>query len=111
MDVVFFDASVLFKAAVTRFLLGAERVGEFRVAWSNAVVEEARRNLMDARRTGAAVALAENLVWPREALWVEPDPNVKSSLTLTDEKDRHVLAAAAAANATVLVLPTSRTLT
>lgn len=68
MDLVFFDASVLFKAAVTRFLLGAERVGEFRVAWSDAVVEEARSNLIDAGRTGALAALEQNLAWPREVV-------------------------------------------
>ncbi len=59
MDVAFFDASVLFKAAVTRFLLGAERVGEFRVAWSDEVIEEARRNLIEAGRPRALLALEE----------------------------------------------------
>ena len=49
MDVVFFDASVLFKAAVTRFLLGAAQSGEFRAIWSDLVVEEARRSLLAAR--------------------------------------------------------------
>lgn len=103
MDVAFFDASVLFKAAVTRFLLGAERVGEFRVAWSDEVIEEARRNLIEAGRPRALLALEENLAWPREPMVTGPDSNVQSSLTVTDEKDRHVLAAAAAAHATVLV--------
>lgn len=43
METVFFDASVLFKAAVTRFVLGAALGGEYRPVWSEAVVDEARR--------------------------------------------------------------------
>lgn len=103
MNVVFFDASVLFKAAVTRFLLGAERVGEFRVAWSPAVVEEARRNLVAADRPGALAAFEQNLAWPREPLSVVSRARVESQLRRTDPKDRHVLAAAAAAGAGALL--------
>ncbi len=103
MATIFLDASVLFKAAVTRFLLGAERVGEFRVAWSPAVVDEARRNLVALGREAALVAFEENLVWPREVELVQADPNVQTSLQRTDAKDRHVLAAAAAAAAEILV--------
>ena len=50
MDTVFFDASVLFKAAVTRFLFGAAQAGDYRAVWSEAVVEEARRT--SSRRIG-----------------------------------------------------------
>ena len=40
MDTVFFDASVLFKAAVTGIVLGAALSGEYRPAWSEAVIDE-----------------------------------------------------------------------
>jgi hypothetical protein len=84
MATIFLDASVLFKAAVTRFLLGAERVGEFRVAWSDAVVDEARRNLVALGREAALAAFEENLVWPREVVLVRADANVQVSLQRTD---------------------------
>jgi predicted nucleic acid-binding protein len=108
MAIVFLDASVLFKAAVTRFLLGAERVGEFRVAWSPAVVDEARRNLVALGREAALVAFEENLVWPREVELVQADVGVQTSLQRTDAKDRHVLAAAVAAAAEILVTSNAR---
>ena len=103
VDVVFFDASVLYKAGVTRFLFGAERVGEFRAAWSPAVVDEARRNLTADGRLGALAALDQNLAWPRDPVVAVGDIEVERGLLLTDVKDRHVLAAATAAGASILV--------
>jgi hypothetical protein len=61
MDLVFFDASVLFKAAVTRFLLGGAQSGEYRAIWSDGVVVEARMSLTTANRRNAAAALEQNL--------------------------------------------------
>lgn len=108
MDIVFFDASVLYKAAVTRFLLGAERVGEFRAAWSEVVIDEARRNLVADGRKGALAAFEQNLRWPREAVIADAAAEVVASLLRTDAKDRHVLAAAAAAGAAALVTANMR---
>jgi hypothetical protein len=102
MEVVFFDASVLFKAAVTRFLLGAAQSGEFRAIWSELVVEEARRSLLAAHRPHAAAALEQNLGLVRDPI-VGPSDEVEASLGLTDAGDRHVLAAAANGGATALV--------
>ena len=100
--VVFFDASVLFKAAVTRFLLGAAQSGEFRAVWSDLVVEEARRSLLAAHRPHAAAALEQNLGLVRDPL-VAPSEAIAATLKLTDVGDRHVLAAAANGDAGVLV--------
>lgn len=102
MDVVFFDASVLFKAAVTRFLLGAAQSGEFRAIWSELVVSEARRNLLVADRPHAAVALEQNIGLVRDPV-VAPSDAIAATLGLTDVGDRHVLAAAANGEASVLV--------
>ena len=103
MDVVFFDASVLFKAAVTRFLLGAAQSGEFRAIWSELVVTEARRNLLAADRPhAAAAALEQNIGLVRDPV-VAPSNAIAATLGLTDVGDRHVLAAAANGEASVLV--------
>jgi hypothetical protein len=102
MDVVFFDASVLFKAAVTRFLLGAAQSGEFRAIWSELVVSEARRNLLAADRPHAAAALEQNIGLVREPA-VAPSDAIAAKLERTDVGDGHVLAAAANGEASVLV--------
>ncbi len=102
VEVVFFDASVLFKAAVTRFLLGAAQSGEFRAIWSDLVVEEARRSLLASHRPHAAAALDQNLGLVRDPL-VARSEAIEATLKLTDIGDRHVLAAAANGDAGVLV--------
>lgn len=103
MEVVFFDASVLFKAAVTRFILGAAQAGEFRAKWSPGVVREARDSLLAAGRVHALVALEQNLTLVRDAKVPEGDAELATSLVHTDPGDRHVLVAAAAADATTLL--------
>jgi hypothetical protein len=102
MEVVFFDASVLFKAAVTRFLLGAAQSGEFRAIWSELVLEEARRSLLAAHRPHAAGALEQNIGLVRDPV-VAPSDAIAATLGLTDVGNRHVLAAAANGEASVLV--------
>jgi hypothetical protein len=102
MEVVVFDASVLFKAAVTRFLLGAAQSGEFRAIWSELVLEEARRSLLAAHRPHAAAALEQNLDLVRDPV-VGPSDAVEALLVLTGVGDRHVLAAAANGGASLLV--------
>lgn len=100
---VFFDASVLFKAAVTRFLLGAAQAGDYRAVWSADVVDEARRSLVAAGRVHALVAFEQNLQLVRDPLVLAGSKAVEASLSKTHPKDRHVLSAAAAAEATRLV--------
>lgn len=94
MDMVFFDASVLFKSAVTRFLLGAAQAGEYRAVWSQAVVDEARRNLYEKNRSGALAAFEQNLNLVRDPLVPPASVELEATLTRTHTNDRHVLAAA-----------------
>ena len=68
--VVFFDASVLFKAAVTQSLLGAAQSGEFRAIWSELVVSEARRNLLAAASIEKRPASAHDFGVDRRGLIV-----------------------------------------
>ena len=103
MDTVFFDASVLFKAAVTRFVLGAALSGEYRPAWSEAVIDEARRNLLAAGRLSALAALEQNLVLIRDPIVQSADSEAEATLVRTDAKDRHVMAAASKSGATLLL--------
>ena len=102
MEAVFFDASVAFKAAVFRFLLGAAQSGEYRAVWSDRVLREARKNLLEKDRRQAAAALEQNIGLVRDPI-VASDEAVEASLARTDAGDRHVLAAAAAAGADILV--------
>jgi hypothetical protein len=101
MDIVFFDASVLFKSAVTRFLLGAAQAREYRAVWSQPVVDEARRNLVPKNRPRALTAFEQNLNLVRDPLVPPASVELEATLVRTHATDRHVLAAAA--GATILV--------
>lgn len=103
METVFFDASVLFKAAVTRFVLGAALGGEYRPVWSEAVVDEARRNLLASGRLSALAALEQNLALIRDPILQPADSEAEAALVRTDAKDRHVMAAASNGGATFLL--------
>ncbi|MEP7114735.1 MAG: site-specific integrase [Ilumatobacteraceae bacterium] len=70
---------------------------------SEAVVEEARRNLLGKDRPGARAAFEQNLGLIRDPLVPSAPAELSASLVRTDAKDRHVLAAAAAGGATILV--------
>ena len=101
MDAAFFDASVLFKSAVTRFLFGAAQAGDYRAVWSQAVVDEARRSLLEKNRPGALAALEQNINLIRDPLVPPASVELEATLARTHMKDRHVLAAAS--GATILV--------
>jgi predicted nucleic acid-binding protein len=101
---VMLDADVLFAAPVRDTLLHAAEVGLYRPHWSDAVLEEVRRNLVEKRRTSEeqAARLIETI---REAF---PEARVTgferliASMT-NHPKDRHVLAAAVRARAQLIV--------
>lgn len=104
--IVFYDANVLYPAELRNFLMHLALIGVFRAKWSAEVHEEWTRNLlinrpdltraqlertrqlMDKAAPDALVTGYEHLI-PRLVL---PDPN-----------DRHVLAAAIRAGASVIV--------
>lgn len=99
------DACVLFPPVMRAMLLGAAAAGGFVPLWSERILEEwarATRRLPEgAEATARAEAAGLRLAWPDATVTV-PDALV-ADLSLPDPDDRHVLAAAIAGGATVLV--------
>ncbi len=101
---VVLDANVLFPFTLRDTLLRAAAAGFFQLYWSDEIIEETRRNLVEekvtseeqAARLVAAMkgAFPEALVTGYEAL----TPSMQN-----DEKDRHVAAAAVKTGAQVIV--------
>jgi hypothetical protein len=86
-------------------VLGAAAAGLFVPLWSARILEEWQRAAARLGPEGAAVARAEAAVlaarWPAAA--VLPDAQVQAGLHLPDPDDTHVLAAAIAARADILL--------
>jgi predicted nucleic acid-binding protein len=101
---VVLDACVLYPAALRDTLLRAALAGLYRLHWSDQILDEVRRNLVENDEMSAEQA--ERLIAKmREAF---PEATVVGYERLvqamaTDEKDRHVAAAAVAAGAQVIV--------
>ncbi|GJH23824.1 PIN domain-containing protein [Caballeronia novacaledonica] len=104
--IVIFDACVLYPAPLRDFLMWLGLSGLFRARWSTQIHEEWQRNLLKNRpdltreqvdRTAQLMDLAipDALVTGHEDLI--------AGLSLPDENDRHVLAAAIRSNASVIV--------
>jgi hypothetical protein len=100
------DASVLFQQPVRDLLLWIAAAGLFEPAWSERILEEARRNLV-----GTGAMTAEQWERLRKAM-VEAFPDAmvpaKPIAAIEDQmpnhaKDRHVLAAAVAGTATRVI--------
>lgn len=73
------------------------------MVWSDAVLDEARRNLRSARRPMALAAFEQNIGLVRDAVVAAGCRSIETSLSSTDPKDRHVLAAASSGGATILL--------
>lgn len=106
MTRAFLDACVLFPPLVRGVLLHAATQSLFTPAWSPRVIEEwARATQRDHGPAAADAVRAEAVLmahrWP-DAL-TEPDAETLASTDLPDENDVHVLAAALAARAGLLV--------
>jgi hypothetical protein len=102
---VLLDACVLFPTVMREMLLGAAAAGAFEPLWSARILEEwarATRRLPDGAE---AVARAEIALmrarWPTAE--IAADPDLIERLSLPDPADRHVLAAAIAGGADVLM--------
>lgn len=98
-----FDTNVLFGFHLNDVLLALAERGLFRPLWSDRILEELRRNLID---YGIDVARVARRIAAMEGTF--PDASVSGYEELIDTmtcdpKDRHVLAAAVRANAEVLV--------
>lgn len=102
---VLLDACILFPTVLREILIGAATAGGFQPLWSAKILAEwrhtaARLGPEADRIAGAEIALL-NANWPDAS--VDFDAGVLDILTLPDRNDRHVLAAAMAGGADVLL--------
>lgn len=100
------DANVLYPAPLRDYLLNPAAVDLFKPAWSADIQEEWIRNVLEGRRDLKRRQLEKT----QEAMdAVFPDANIYNytgitgHITLPDQDDRHVLAAAVTANASIIV--------
>lgn len=102
---VLIDACVLYPTVMREMVLGAARLGAFDPLWSARILEEWARAANKIGPTGEAQARGEiallRAAWPRAE--VAPNLGVERRLYLPDENDIHVLAAAIAGNADVIM--------
>jgi predicted nucleic acid-binding protein len=103
VEAVFLDTCVLLKPYLCDTLLSVAEVGVYRPLWSDGVIEELRRNLVKA---GAGPEAIEHRLDQMTAYFpgaqITGYENLTGSMT-NHPKDRHVLAAAVAGRADVLV--------
>jgi predicted nucleic acid-binding protein len=100
------DASVLYPLPLRDTLLRAAQVGVYDPCWSERILDEVARNLVANRAATApqAAAMLEAMRGAFDAATVADEEIARLEPTMTnDPKDRHVLAAAAAGNADMLV--------
>jgi hypothetical protein len=104
--IVFYDANVLYPAELRNFLMHLALVGVFRAKWSAEVHEEWMRSLLANRPDLTHAKLERTRQLMDKAA---PDALVRGyehlipELALPDPNDRHVLAAAIHAGASVIV--------
>jgi predicted nucleic acid-binding protein len=101
---VVLDACVLFPAIIRDSLLRAAEAGLYRVHWSQQILDETTRNLIERGKLDARQAqylIAEmSRAFPDAMVEVPPE----SVIPITNDLgDRHVVAAAVVANAKVIV--------
>jgi predicted nucleic acid-binding protein len=102
---VLIDACVLYPTVMREVVLGAARLGAFEPLWSARILEEWARAAIKIGPTGEAQARGEIALlrasWPHAE--VAPNPGLERRLYLPDENDIHVLAAAIAGNADIIM--------
>lgn len=97
------DACVLYPAALRDTLLRAAAAGLYQPLWSAEILEEVRRNLVE---KGKRADLIQRLIDTLREAFPEAEVSDYQHLTATmpnDPKDRHVLAAAVASGAALIV--------
>lgn len=102
---VLLDACVLYPTVMREMLVGAAGQGLFIPLWSERLLEEWARAARKLGSTGEAQARGEvallRAAWPKaEVTW---PPSLETRLWLPDPSDTHVLAAAIAGNADVII--------
>ncbi|MGH1451698.1 MAG: RSP_2648 family PIN domain-containing protein [Paracoccaceae bacterium] len=99
------DTCVLYPTVMREVLLGVARAGMFTPQWSTRIIEEWTRAARKLGPEGAAQAQAEaamvQAAWPAAA--VQYGSGLEARLWLPDPADTHVLAAAIAGSADVIV--------
>jgi predicted nucleic acid-binding protein len=102
---VLIDACVLFPTVLREMVLGAAAAGGFVPLWSARILEEWARATRRLPEGAEAVARGEiallRAAWPEAEVAVEEE--LVARLSLPDPADRHVLAAAIAGGAEVLM--------
>lgn len=102
---VLLDACVLVPTVLREVLLGAAATGAFTPLWSARILEEWARAARRSPAGAEAVARAE--IARLRRVWLDAevaeDPDLEAALSLPDPDDRHVLAAAIAGGAEVLL--------
>jgi predicted nucleic acid-binding protein len=101
---VVLDANVIYPFSLRDTLLRAAAAGFFQVYWSAQILDEARRNLINAGRMTDAQAAHLGMAMARafpEAMVTGHEPLIAAMKN--DENDRHVVAAAVRAGAQVIV--------
>ncbi len=101
-----YDACVLYPATIRDLLLEMGLAGEFRARYTEEILDEVFRNILDARKDLDPKQLERSKQLMREAIpdvLVEGHMSLVDSLELPDPDDRHVLAAAIVAKADVIV--------
>jgi hypothetical protein len=102
---VLIDACVLYPGTLRRVVLGCAAAGLIRPSWSPRILAEWAHAAGRGGPAAAAEAAAEiaRLRAERPAAEVLPDPDVEAALDLPDRADAHVLAAALAAGADLIL--------
>jgi len=104
------DTCVIYPTVMRQMLLGAARAGAFTPLWSARIIEEWQRASIKLGPAGVAQAGAEAALlaadWP--AAQVTWPPSLEARLWLPDPADTHVLAAAIAGSADVIVTLNSK---
>jgi predicted nucleic acid-binding protein len=103
--VVVYDACVLYPAAVRDLLIRLAASGLFQARWTDRILDECFRSIVHARpklagKLDRTRALMEAAVPAAKVTGYEP---LVATLTLPDEDDRHVLAAAIKCSAQAIV--------
>ena len=102
---VLFDACVLYPTVLRQILIGACAAGLARPLWSPRILEEWARAA--ARLGPVHEGIVRDEIAALSADWpdasVDPDPQTEAALHLPDPADAHVLAAALAGRADLLV--------
>lgn len=99
------DTCVIYPTVMREMLLGAARMGAFSPLWSERIIAEWVRAAQKLGPAGAAQAAGEaallQAAWPGAV--VSYPPSLEARLWLPDPADTHVLAAAIAGSADVIV--------